>query len=114
MEASELAPSFLWGHEDEVTALAFSPDNKFVASGSDDQTLKKWNVQTGKLEREFGRFASAVSAVSFSPDAKQLAVGTWDGELFFWQPESGSQAWDLAAGSVRGLAAAGISICRMC
>ena len=36
------------GHHDLVTSIAFSPDGKFLASGSADGIIKLWNVELGK------------------------------------------------------------------
>jgi WD40 repeat protein len=80
-------PRFLFGHEGLVTSLAFSPDRRFLASGSRDGTIKIWNPDTGKnlttLATEESR-REAVDAVAFSPDGNILAagsrriVGLWD------------------------------------
>ena len=37
----------LKGHRDWVNAVSFSPDGKFVVSGSDDTLVKIWNAETG-------------------------------------------------------------------
>ena len=39
----------LIGHEKWVSSVAFSPDGQTLASGSDDQTIRLWNVNTGEL-----------------------------------------------------------------
>jgi len=76
------------GHHDGVFSAAFSPDGKFIASGSSDRTVKLWNVADGTVVREFvnpnvSPPASAlpgpapahpgwVYSVRFTPDGKQL------------------------------------------
>ena len=38
----------LTGHRSHVKSVAFSPDGKWLASGSQDQTVKIWDLATGK------------------------------------------------------------------
>ena len=38
----------LRGHSDYVRSVAYSPDGKHIVSGSDDNTVKVWDSQTGK------------------------------------------------------------------
>src|SRR5262245_31998575 len=44
----------LKGHNDAVYALAFTPDGKYILTGSFDQTLKMWDAANGKEVRTFG------------------------------------------------------------
>ena len=78
----------LRGHERWVLSLAVAPDSKSLASGSDDQTLKIWEIESGAT-RTVRKFASAVTALAFSRDGRRLAVGTWDGELMLCDPRTG-------------------------
>ena len=39
----------LAGHKDDVCSLAFSPTGEILASGSEDTTIRLWDVDTGKL-----------------------------------------------------------------
>jgi WD40 repeat protein/tetratricopeptide (TPR) repeat protein len=62
-------------HTNFVSAIAFHPDGKFVATGDFGGLVRTWDLATG---REFGRPLSQgeiVLALSFSPDGKMLAVG---------------------------------------
>ena len=70
----------------KITALAFSPDGKWVVSGSLDPSfpLGFLDPETGgvvKVKIDF----DPVSALAFSPDGKDLAVGTNKGEVLIWE-----------------------------
>ena len=41
----------LTGHSNEVNSVAYSPDGKYILSGSDDHTVKIWDAATGKEVR---------------------------------------------------------------
>jgi len=63
----------LSGHADDVESVAFTPNGKILASGSWDNTVKLWNVQTGEVIRILNQ-KSAVRSVAISPDGQLLAV----------------------------------------
>jgi hypothetical protein len=60
-------------HKDKVTALAFTPDGKQLASGSRDKTVVLWDLATGKiLWKNEGK--KVIASVKFSPDGRSLTV----------------------------------------
>ncbi len=56
-----------------VNSIAFSPDGKTLAAGSDDGTVRLWDVAVGDELSRFEGHSSGVRAVAFSPDGKTLA-----------------------------------------
>ena len=57
----------LEGHSDSVKSVAFSPDGASIVSGSDDNTVKVWSVESGESVT-FEGHSEGVTSVSFSPD----------------------------------------------
>ena len=75
----------LQGHFDWVTPVVFSPESKFLVSGSWDRTLRIWNVQTGEavgdpLKGHTGR----IHSISFAPCGYKLASASVDGTVHVW------------------------------
>src|SRR5215469_13108997 len=90
----------LKGHTNCVTAVAFSPDGKTLASASYDGTLRLWEVATGKERAALGEYTGCVGCVAFSPDGKTLASGTIGSPVYFPDLKN-VKLWDVATGKVR-------------
>ncbi|KAF3931048.1 hypothetical protein ABW20_dc0104494 [Dactylellina cionopaga] len=74
-------------HYRTVLSVAFSPDNKQLASASEDQTIRIWDTSSGALVRTLWN----AQPVAFSPDGKQLASisGLNDETVQLWDAASG-------------------------
>src|SRR6516162_1615677 len=66
------------GHNDLVFAVAFSPDGKTLASGGRDNTIRLWEVVTGKHAATLKGHTTTVTSVAFSPSGKILASASED------------------------------------
>ncbi|MCS7245181.1 MAG: dynamin family protein, partial [candidate division WOR-3 bacterium] len=71
-------------HSDLVYSVSFSPDGKYLASGSGDNTIKIWSVDSWKEIITLKGHSDNVYSVSFSPDGKYLASGSYDKTVKIW------------------------------
>lgn len=82
------------GHSQIIHSVAFSPDGRFLASGSHDQTIKLWDARSGRLLRSVAQQSEGDSkpawAVAFSPDGTLLASCTDDPTVRLWSVQSGA------------------------
>lgn len=75
----------LEGHSDLVRNVAFSPNSAFLLSGSNDETVRVWNVQTREaIEDPLTGHTDYVPSVVFSPDGTEFASGSRDGTVRIW------------------------------
>jgi serine/threonine protein kinase len=74
----------LRGHGGSVWSVTFSPDGKFLASGSHDKTVKVWEIGRWREVATLRRHGDIVYSVSFSPDGKFLASGSY-GTVKVWE-----------------------------
>ena len=72
---------------DNTVALAFSPDNRTVASASGDATLHLWDTRTGEHRTHLWHTYPVVS-LAFSPDSNTLATGSFR-EIRLWDLTTG-------------------------
>ncbi|HML22978.1 MAG TPA: c-type cytochrome [Aggregatilinea sp.] len=85
------------GHEEYVNSVAWSPDGTILASGSDDMTVRLWDVATGEEIRVLRGHEDYVNAVAFSPDGRTIASASYDGVVKLWSATSGQEIRQMEA-----------------
>jgi WD40 repeat protein len=78
-------------HEDSVLSVAFSPDGKTIVSGSNDHTVRLWDLRGNQIGLPFQGHERGVNSVAFSPDGKVIVSGSDDNTLRLWH--GGGEAW---------------------
>jgi WD40 repeat protein len=81
----------LRGHEGGVRAVAVTPDGRRAVSGSEDKTLKVWDLETGEELRTLRGHEAWVQAVALSPDGRRAVSGSEDRTLKVWDLEMGEE-----------------------
>ena len=76
------------GHIHAVQCLTFSSDGASLASGSDDLTIKLWDVQTGGVVKTFHGHTGSVRSVSISADGTTIASGSEDKTIHLWNAQT--------------------------
>ncbi|QOV22771.1 WD40 domain-containing protein [Anabaenopsis elenkinii] len=98
----------LTGHSDYVYSVGFSPYGQTIASGSRDNTIKLWDVQTGKVRHTLTGHSSSVVSVGFSPDGQTLVSGSGDKTIKLWDVQTGNLRHTLT-GHSRSVTSVGFS-----
>lgn len=79
------------GHAEAVISVSFSPDGKYLASGSGDTTVRFWDVNTQTPNYTCKGHKNWVLCISWSPDSMKLASACKDGKIILWDPFNGKQ-----------------------
>jgi len=78
-------------HSNLITAAEFSPDGRWVVTGSSDHTARVWDAQSGQPLTEPLPHGDIVNSVQFTPDGRQILTTSDDGT---------ARVWDLAPSTV--------------
>ncbi len=75
------------GHADRITSVQFSPNGKYILSGSIDQTARVWDSKSGKLTRILKQPEGAIYTLAISQDSQLCVID--NGTI--WNIETGEQ-----------------------
>ena len=71
-------------HSKYITSIAISPNGKYVVSGSRDNSIKIWDIETSTCLNTLENHSDFVSSVAISPDGKYIVSGSYDKTIKIW------------------------------
>jgi WD40 repeat protein len=86
----------LEGHKDEVRAVSISPDERLLATASEDQTIFVWDLAAKSSIFTLARANQDPTTVSFHPDGTRLASGGKDTFVRLWDAKDGHLIWEVS------------------
>src|SRR5271166_4578894 len=84
----------------QVRSIAISPDGRSLASGSGDNTIRLWDLPSGKELHRLEGHTGIVSSVAFAPDGRSLASGSYDKTVRLWDSATGKELRRLDGASL--------------
>lgn len=93
LQAIPANPAAGWanGHRWYVDKVAFSPDGRFLLSGSMDGTVILWDVESGRKLRTLAGHDGAVTGLGFTPDGRQMLTTASDFTTRVWDFATGAE-----------------------
>lgn len=78
------------GHERPIVAVAFSPDEQYIATADRDNTIKLWHPVDDREVHTYSVSSGKIEEIRFSPDSRRLVAINTDGLTVSWDIESGA------------------------
>jgi WD40 repeat protein len=76
-------------HEGPITSIALTPNGKYIVSGSSDNTIRVWDLESGKCLKTLREHEKSVNAVAVTADSSKVISGSSDKTIRVWDLESG-------------------------
>ena len=81
------------GHSESINCVAFTPNQQILVSGSEDNSIKLWDLATGECLATLEEHEAAVKSLAITPDGQLLVSGSADNTIKLWQlPDNASES----------------------
>jgi WD40 repeat protein len=89
------------GHTQDVKSLAFFKDGRRFVSVSWDQTIRVWDIDTGKELQRIDMHTDSTDGIALCPDQRHLLTGGNDNTVRLWDLETSKELDSFRAGNRR-------------
>jgi WD40 repeat protein len=72
------------GHKGSIKSVAFKSDGQIIVSGSEDYTIRLWDLRGNAIRKPFQGHEGPVWSVAFSPDGETIVSGSNDRTVRLW------------------------------
>ena len=80
----------LRGHSKGVRVVAVTPDGSCAISGSNDNTVRVWDLLTGTQRHVLHGHANGITMVTLTPDGRRIVSASYDHTIRVWDVERGT------------------------
>lgn len=94
---SQILKQFL-GHQEAVVSISISDDGVYLLSGSKDNSVRLWDIESGTQINVFQGHTDIVTSVIFSIDQSSIMSASLDGTVKLWDYQSGEMIKELQSG----------------
>jgi glucose repression regulatory protein TUP1 len=84
-----------------IRSVAFSPDGKLLATGSEDKIIRLWNLERRAIVKKLEGHTSEIYSLAFTPDGKDIISGSGDKSARIWDLESGTVKHEMSIDEAR-------------
>jgi WD40 repeat protein len=79
------------GHSNSIVSLALPSNGAWLASGSDDSTIKLWDIAGGRLLRTLTGHSNQIKAIALTADGRTLISLSADNTIKVWEAQTGRE-----------------------
>ena len=83
------------GHQQPINFIAYSPDGRYIATASFDNSVRLWNGQTGKFIKTLRGHVQSVYQLAWSADSRLLCSSSQDSTLKIWELRTNTMKIEL-------------------